>query len=90
MYQIYDKVVELMVSHLGLDPAEISPAATFSDLEMDSLSLVELSLILEGEYGINAEGINPKGTLAEAADYLEAAAAALGADDVAAGERSAS
>ena len=36
--------------------------------------MVELALVLEEEHGVDAEGIDPAGTLAQAAAYLEQAA----------------
>jgi len=36
----------------GAEPTELSPEATFEQLDVDSLDLAELSQIVEDEYGI--------------------------------------
>jgi acyl carrier protein len=71
---IYETLVQELVGCLGLRPDEVRAEATFIELGVDSLLLVELGLALEEEHGIDAEGIDPRGTLAQAADYLQAAA----------------
>ena len=39
--------------HPGIDEAKITPEATFTgDLEMDSLSMVELALAMEDSFGV--------------------------------------
>jgi acyl carrier protein len=72
MSAIYDKLTEVLVSHFGLDTEDIQPEVTFPDLGMDSLSMVELSVVLQDDYGIDIEGIDidPKGSLAQAAVAL--------------------
>ena len=69
---------------LHLNPDLIQPQATFAELGVDSLSMVELALILEEQHGIDAEGIDPAGTLAQATTYLERAAGAQAAETEAA------
>lgn len=49
---VYDKVKELLVSKFGVEEEEISPEATFSDLDLDSLDLVEFALAAEEEMGV--------------------------------------
>ncbi|MFE7950764.1 acyl carrier protein [Streptomyces sp. NPDC057426] len=71
---MYELLAQGLISHLGLAPAIVRPEATFDELGLDSLAMVELVLVLEDEYGIEAEGIDPAGTLAQAAAHLEQAA----------------
>lgn len=49
---VYDKVKALLVSKFGVEEEEISPEATFSDLDLDSLDLVEFALAAEEEMGV--------------------------------------
>jgi acyl carrier protein len=49
---VYDKVKELLINKFGVDEEEISPEATFSDLDLDSLDLVEFALAAEEEIGV--------------------------------------
>jgi acyl carrier protein len=77
MSKVYEMVAEGLILHLGLDPELVRPEATFTELGVDSLAMIELALILEDAHGIDAEGIDPASTLAQAAAYLEHAIAAL-------------
>jgi acyl carrier protein len=78
MSKTYEMIAEGLVAHLGLDPDKVRPEATFADLGVGSLDMIELALVLEDEHGINTDGIDPAGTLAQAAAYLEQAAKAAG------------
>lgn len=49
---VYDKVKELLVEKFGVSKDEVSPEATFSDLDLDSLDLVEFALAAEEEMGV--------------------------------------
>jgi acyl carrier protein len=40
----------------GPEPEEITPDATFEQLDVDSLDLAELSQIIEDEYGVKLKG----------------------------------
>jgi acyl carrier protein len=52
MATVYDKVKELLVDKFGVEEDEISPEATFEDLDLDSLDLVEFALAAEDELGV--------------------------------------
>jgi acyl carrier protein len=52
MATVYDKVKELLVDKFGVEEEEISPEATFEDLDLDSLDLVEFALAAEDELGV--------------------------------------
>ncbi len=49
---VYDKVKQLLIDKFGVAEEEISPEATFSDLDLDSLDLVEFALAAEEEMGV--------------------------------------
>ncbi|HEX6257435.1 MAG TPA: acyl carrier protein [Euzebyales bacterium] len=49
---VYDKVKELLVEKFGVSEEEVSPEATFADLDLDSLDLVEFALAAEEEMGV--------------------------------------
>ncbi len=49
---VYDKVKELLVEKFGVSEDDVSPEATFSDLDLDSLDLVEFALAAEEEMGV--------------------------------------
>jgi acyl carrier protein len=50
---IEEKVVDIIVEHLGVDRAQVTPEASFiDDLGADSLDTVELVLAFEEEFDI--------------------------------------
>ncbi len=53
---IYDRLVRILSEQFGLDPEEISEETGFEDLGADSVDLVELSMNLEEEFGIDEMG----------------------------------
>jgi acyl carrier protein len=52
MSAIYDRVAELLTDKFGVDSDDIKPDATFEDLDLDSLDLVEFALAAEEELGV--------------------------------------
>ncbi|MGK5631866.1 acyl carrier protein [Streptomyces sp. URMC 123] len=73
MSAMYDKLAELLVTRFAVDPDLIGPDATFAELEMDSLFLVELLLVIQSEFGveIGEDATAPGDTLAHAAELIE-------------------
>ncbi|HWD86338.1 MAG TPA: acyl carrier protein [Solirubrobacteraceae bacterium] len=57
--QIQERVVEALAS-FGPDVSQITPDATFEELDIDSLDLVELAQIVEDEYGVVLKGEDMK------------------------------
>jgi acyl carrier protein len=49
--QVETRVLEALVT-FGADPAVVSRDATWEQLEVDSLDLVELAQVVEDEYGV--------------------------------------
>ena len=74
MSEIESKVKAIIVDKLGVDEAEVTPEASFTnDLGADSLDTVELIMEFEKEFGISipddkAEKI---GTVGDAIAYIE-------------------
>jgi len=60
--------------HPGIDESKIVPSATFTgDLEMDSLSMVELALAMEDSFGVTLpdEELAKLTTVGEVADLIQ-------------------
>ncbi len=60
--------------HPGVDESKITPEASFTgDLEMDSLSMVELSLAMEDSFGVTLpdEELADLKTVGEAAELIK-------------------
>lgn len=50
-----ERVRKLLVEHLGVEAAKVTPEATLDDLGADSLDVVELEMALEEEFGVTIE-----------------------------------
>ena len=53
---IFKRIVELLAEQFSLDEDEINEDTTLEDLGADSVDLVELSMNLEEEFGIDEMG----------------------------------
>jgi acyl carrier protein len=74
MASTLDRVRDIIVDLLGVEPEQITPEARFrEDLEADSLDLVELIMAFEEEFGgeISDEDAQQITTVGEAVSYVE-------------------
>lgn len=72
---IEDRVRTVLVEHLGVDPAEVTPDAQLAlHLGADSLDLIELTLGLEVEFVIEIPDADARGitTVADIVRYVSA------------------
>ena len=69
--QVEARVVETLAS-FGPDPEQITRTATFEELDIDSLDLVELAQVVEDEYGVILKGEDMKElrTVGDAIDLI--------------------
>ena len=69
--QVEQRVVETLAS-FGPDESQITRDATFEQLDIDSLDLVELAQIVEDEYGVVLKGEDMKElkTVGDAIDLI--------------------
>ncbi|MER0449857.1 acyl carrier protein [Streptomyces sp. Edi4] len=72
MAVLSDELVECLTQGLGVPPDTIAPDATFEDLGLDSLALLELTVIYQEKTGYEPTGITPQSTLLEASTALQA------------------
>jgi acyl carrier protein len=74
--QVQERVVEALAS-FGPDASQITREATFEELDVDSLDLVELAQIVEDEYGVVLKGEDMKElkTVGDAIDLITLRAA---------------
>ena len=71
---VYEKVKEIIVELLEVDPELVTPEASFKEtLEADSLDLVELLMAFEDEFGapIPDEDVKQILTVGNAVDYIQ-------------------
>ncbi|MFG3257411.1 acyl carrier protein [Streptomyces sp. NPDC048172] len=73
MSSTYDRLVNLLSQGFGVEAHEVGPEDTFTDMELDSLALVELTLATQEEFGISLsdDDLNPHHTMAEAAEVVD-------------------
>ncbi len=74
MSDTQERVSNIVVEMLGVDPEQVVPAARFrEDLEADSLDLVELIMAFEEEFGgeISDEEAQKITTVGEAVTYVD-------------------
>lgn len=67
-----EQVVNESLAEFGPEPDEISRDATFEQLDVDSLDLVELGQIIEERFGVKLEGDDVKDlkTVGDAIDLI--------------------
>jgi acyl carrier protein len=75
--QVETRVIEALAS-FGPDESQITREATFEELDVDSLDLVELAQIVEDEYGVVLKGEDMKElkTVGDVVDLIAERAAA--------------
>ncbi|MDR0566515.1 MAG: acyl carrier protein [Prevotellaceae bacterium] len=76
MADVAAKVKAIIVDKLGVDEAEVTPAATFTnDLGADSLDTVELIMEFEKEFGVSIpdEDTEKIVNVGDAVSYIEKA-----------------
>lgn len=72
--EIKNKLTEIVVSQLGVEAEKVTEEASFiSDLEADSLDVVELVMAIEDEFEIDIEDqiASQIVTLQDALNYIE-------------------
>ncbi|MFZ0092070.1 MAG: acyl carrier protein [Solirubrobacteraceae bacterium] len=69
--QVENRVVDTLAS-FGPDKSQITRTATFEELDIDSLDLVELAQVVEDEYGVVLKGEDMKDlkTVGDAVDLI--------------------
>ncbi len=48
---VEERIRAILTTSFKVDPAELTPGATFEDLDLDSLDLVELAMSVEEQVG---------------------------------------
>jgi len=75
-----DRIKELAVRELALDPAQLDPAAPLDQLGVDSLTFIEFMFKVEDEFGIKVSDEDLRGIkcLADLERHIVAALADAG------------
>lgn len=74
MPALTEQLMSLLTTKVGVLADDLSPEATFDELDIDSLVLVEFALIIKKEYGVQLKDgeLTPDITLAQTAELLAA------------------
>ncbi|ALO99027.1 MULTISPECIES: acyl carrier protein [Streptomyces] len=75
---MFETLKEMLVNKLKVTPESVVPDATREDIELDSLAVVELSLVLEKELGltISDDELLEAATVGDMAKLMEERSAA--------------
>ena len=71
---IFEKVAALLAEQFSVDAVSVTMDTTFEDLGADSLDIVELSMALEEEFGIEEmeeDDLSGIATVADLVNYLK-------------------
>lgn len=68
----FEKVLEIMQESRNVDPANVTPETTFTQLGLDSLDMVELVMAMEEKYGCALEMTADVKTVGDVAQLLDA------------------
>ncbi|MFD0147290.1 MULTISPECIES: acyl carrier protein [unclassified Streptomyces] len=69
-----DRLFALVSDKLGVPAEELNTTATFDALELDSLALIELSVIVQKEFGVEIDetALTPENTFADVLGEIDA------------------
>lgn len=67
-----DRLREILTSHFGVEADEVQPDATFAELDLDSLAIVEFALVVEKAFGVpvGEDEVSPHATVTDALTLL--------------------
>lgn len=68
-----ERLTAVLVSRFGISEGEVSSDSKLTDLDLDSLALIELGMVAEKEFGIKIgeEDVSPGDTIAKVAGLID-------------------
>ena len=71
---VLERLSGILVGYFGVEADEVHPEATFADLDLDSLAIVEFALVTEKEFGISIgeDEVSPQARVRDALAMLAA------------------
>lgn len=69
---VFETVAKIIAERIDRDPSEIKRESAFRDLGIDSLDIVDLTMNLEDELGIELELDQKVETIGDLVDFIEA------------------
>lgn len=77
---IFEKLAALLAEQFGVEADTVTMETTFEDLGADSLDIVELSMALEEEFGVEEMGEDDLSGIASVSDLVRYLKGKLGED----------
>ena len=68
---VFDKVLEIIVVDLGIEPEEVKMDTTFEDLDADSLDVFQVISEIEDAFDIQIESEDGLNTVGDLVAYVE-------------------
>ncbi|MET9225636.1 phosphopantetheine-binding protein [Lentzea sp. NPDC003310] len=68
-----ERLTTVLVSRFGITEGEVSEDSKLTDLDLDSLALIELGMVAEKEFGIkiSEEDVSPSDTIGTLAGLID-------------------
>lgn len=74
MSAVQTRLSELLIAQFGVVDTDLTADATFDDLALDSLALIEFTMVIKKDMGVllDDDALQPTSTVADAAALIEA------------------
>ena len=67
----FDKIAAIIADKLDIDVNDIKPESSFTDMEVDSLYMVEIMLSIEDEFGVTIEDVTDMQNVSDLCAYVD-------------------
>jgi acyl carrier protein len=69
---VQDRITTMLIDRFGVPREELRPDATFAELDLDSLALVEFALVVEKEFGVpmGEDEVSTGATISDAVELI--------------------
>lgn len=69
---VLERLAALLISRFGVTEDELRPDVTFAELDLDSLALVEFTMVAGKEFGVpvGEDELSPEATVTDAAELI--------------------
>ncbi|MBQ1502171.1 MAG: acyl carrier protein [Firmicutes bacterium] len=67
----FEKIAAIIADKLDIDVNDIKPESSFTDMEVDSLYMVEIMLSIEDEFGVTIEDVTDMQNVSELCAYVD-------------------
>ncbi len=67
----FEKIAAIIADKLDIDVNDIKPESSFTDMEVDSLYMVEIMLSIEDEFGVTIEDVTDMQNVSDLCAYVD-------------------